>query len=211
MRKELAQEGFTDARIDDLITDLRPELSERQLIEYLFRFGDVTSTIGGGTTLTIRQRLAQRGFSAEDVEKQIQLQRPTLKESEIALLFNGGTIDHETALIYLNKLGYNDDTAQLALRAHSLQHAHVRRLGLSELKKAFHDAVIDLLELKAHLTADGYSDDDIQIITLDLLQPTHGKVRQLSLAEIKADSKPASSRSTKLPSTSRRSAIPTRT
>jgi hypothetical protein len=186
MRKELAQEGYTDARIDDLITDLRPELSERQLIDYLFRFGDVTTTVGSGTSLSIRQRLAQRGFSPEDVEKQIQLQRPTLKESEIALLFNGGIMDQETALIYLNKLGYDDDTAKLALRSHSLQHQHARRLGLAELKKAFHDNVIDLLELKAHLTTDGYSDDDIQIITLDLLQPTHGKVRQLSLAEIKA-------------------------
>jgi len=186
MRKELAQEGFTDARIDDLITDLRPELSERQLIDYLFRFGDQTTTVGGGTTLTIRQRLAQRGFSAEDVEKQIQLQRPFLKESEIALLFTHGIMDHETAIIYLNKLGYDDDTAQLTLQAHSLTHSQTRRLGLGELKKAFHNNVIDLLELKAHLTTQGYSDDDVQIITLDLLQPTTGKVRQLSLAEIKA-------------------------
>ncbi len=102
------------------------------------------------------------------------------------MLFANDKIDHETALVFLNKLGYDDDTAQLALRAHSLQHQHARRLGLGELKKAFHDNVIDLLELKAHLSADGYSDDDVQIITLDLLQPTHGKVRQLSLAEIKA-------------------------
>jgi SOS response regulatory protein OraA/RecX len=186
MRKELAQEGYSDERIDDLITDLRPELSEKQLIDYLFRFGDQTTTIGGGTTLTIRQRLAQRGFSAEDVEKQIQLQRPTLKESEIALLFTHGIMDHETAIVQLNKLGYDDDTAQLALQAHSFSHTQTRRLGLGELKKAFHNNVIDLLELKAHLTSQGYSDADIQIITLDLLQPTVGKVRQLSLAEIKA-------------------------
>ena len=186
MRKELGQEGYTDDRIDDLITDLRPELSERQLVDYLFRFGDQTTTVGGGTTLTIRQRLAQRGFSAEDVEKQIQLQRPTLKESEIALLFTHAIMDHETAVIYLNKLGYDDDTAQLTLQAHSLTHSQTRRLGLGELKKAFHNNVIDLLELKAHLTTQGYSDDDVQIITLDLLQPTTGKVRQLSLAEIKA-------------------------
>lgn len=186
MRKELAQEGYTDERIDDLITDLRPELSERQLIEYLFRFGDQTTTIAGGTSLTIRQRLAQRGFSLEDVEKQIQLQRPALKENEIAELFTHGVMDHETAIIYLNKLGYDDDTAQLALQAHAFQHSQTRRLGLGELKRAFHENIIDLLELKAHLTADGYSDDDVQIITLDLLQPTTGKVRQLSLAEVKA-------------------------
>jgi hypothetical protein len=186
MRKELGQEGYSDERIDDLITDLRPELSEKQLIEYLFRFGDVSTTVGGQQSLTIRQRLAQRGFSPEDAERQIQLQRPTLKESEIALLFVNGVMAHDLAIVYLNKLGYDDDTAQLALQAHSFQHTHARRLGLAELKKAFHDSVIDLLELKSHLTAQGYSDDDIQIITLDLLQPTHGKVRQLSLAEIRA-------------------------
>lgn len=186
MRKELGQEGYTDARIDDLITDLRPELSERQLIDYLFRFGDVTTTIGSTTTLTIRQRLAQRGFSPDDVEKQISLQRPVLKESEIALLFTNGVMDHETASAYMGKLGYDSDTAELALRAHSLQHQHAKRIGLGELKKAFHNNVIDLLELGAALTAQGYSDSDKQIITLDLLAPATGKVRQLSLAEIKA-------------------------
>jgi hypothetical protein len=42
MRKELAQEGYSDARIDDLIADLRPLLSARELIDHSFRFGDVT-------------------------------------------------------------------------------------------------------------------------------------------------------------------------
>lgn len=186
MRKELAQEGFTDERINDLITDLRPELSEKQLIEYLFRFGDVTTSIEGRESLNIRQRLAQRGYAPEDVEKQIEVTRPVLDKGEIGVLFANDKLDHPTALVYLNKLGFDDFTGDLVLRAHSLQHAHVRRLGLAELKKAFHDAVIDLLELKAHLSADGYSDDDVQIIVLELLQPTHGKVRQLSLAEIKA-------------------------
>jgi hypothetical protein len=186
MRKELAQEGFTDARIDDLIGDLRPLLAERQLIEYLFRFGDVTAGIGGGQSQGIHDRLTQRGYSADDAQKLIDLQRPILDKGEIGVLFLNGHIDQPAALLLLNKLGFDDDNAQLVLRAHSLTHQHTRRLGLSELKKAFHNAVIDLLELKAHLTTDGYSDDDIQIITLDILQPTSGKVRQLSLAEVKA-------------------------
>ena len=186
MRKELAQEGYTDARIDDLVADLRPLLADRQLIEYLFRFGDVTAGVGGGQSLGIRDRLAQRGYSANDVEQLIAVSRPVLDKGEIGTLFANEKIDEPTALTYMEKLGFDSDTAMLVLRAHSLQHQHARRLGLAELKKAFHNAVIDLLELKAHLSTDGYSDDDIQIITLDLLQPTHGKVRQLSLAEIKA-------------------------
>src|SRR5271157_3672003 len=161
MRKELAQEGYTDARIDDLITDYRPLLSERHLVESLFRFGNATVSVGATTTASITDLLAQRGYSAAD-------------------------IDRLTASTYMGMLGYDDTTAELVLSAHSLQHQHARQLGLAQLKKAFHDNVIDLLELKAHLTTQGYSDDDIQIITLDLVQPVHGKVRQLSLAEIKA-------------------------
>src|SRR6266571_3822583 len=186
MRKELAQEGFTDARIDDLITDLRPLLSERQLIEHSYRFGDVGGGGESGAVSGLRGKLAQRGFSSDDIQTMIEVSRPVLEKGEVGLLFANQKIDEPTALGYLQLLGYDATTAQLVLRAHSLQHAHTRRLGLAELKRAFHDAVIDLLELKAHLSADGYSDDDIQIIVLDLLQPTHGKVRQLSLAEIKA-------------------------
>jgi hypothetical protein len=186
MRKELAQEGYTDARIDDLIAEIRPLLAERQLIEYLFRFGDVTVGIGEGRSTGVRDELTQRGYSAGDIDRFIAVSRPALDKNEIGVLFANEKIDQPTALLFLAKLGFDDDTAQLVLRAHSLTHQHARRLGLAELKKAFHNSVIDLLELKAHLSADGYSDDDIQIVTLDLLQPATGKVRQLSLAEVRA-------------------------
>jgi len=186
MRKELAQEGYTDTRIDDLIAELRPLLSERDLIHSLFRFGNSTVSTGGTQTLSITDLLAQRGYYADDVTRMIEVSRPIATKEEIVLLFNGGIMDKPTALSYMTKLGYTDDEANLVLQAHAIAHEHAHRLGLGELKKAFHNNVIDLLELKAHLTTQGYSDDDIQIITLDLVQPTHGKVRQLSLAEIKA-------------------------
>ena len=186
MRKELAQEGFTEDRMNDLIADLRPLLAERQIIEHFVRFGRVTTSSDVGTPLDTKGLLEQRGFSGEDAQKLIDLSHPVLDKGEISTLFVHGKIDETLALGFLAQLGYDNDTAQLVLRAHSLQNERTRRLGLAELKRAFHNAVIDLLELKAHLSADGYSDDDIQIITLDLLQPTHGKVRQLSLAEIKA-------------------------
>jgi hypothetical protein len=186
MRKELGQEGYTDDRIDDLIAELRPLLSEHQLIQSLFRFGNVTSSIGSTSTVSITDLLAQRGYSADDVTRFINVSRPIATKEEIVLLFNGGIMDKPTALTYMEKLGYDDDEANLVLQAHAIAHQHAHRLGLGELKKAFHENVIDLLTLKAHLTTAGYSDDDIQIITLDLLQPTVGKVRQLSLAEIKA-------------------------
>lgn len=186
MREELAQEGYSDDRIDDLITDLRPLLSPRDIIDHAFRFGNTTVGIGGSSTATVQDELAQRGYSTDDVQRLIEVQRPVLKEQEIALLFTGGIMDHETASSYMAKLGYDSDTAELALQAHSLLHNRQRKLGLGELKKAFKDNVIDLLELKAHLSSQGFSDDDIQIITLDLLAPATGKVRQLSLAEIKA-------------------------
>jgi hypothetical protein len=186
MMTELAQEGFTDDRIDDLITDARPLLKEKEIVHHLFRFGDVASTIGGVSVSSARDKLTKLGYAAEDLELLIEDARPMLDKAEIGLLFANGIMAQDDALLNLSKLGYDDTTAALVLQAHSFQHRHPRQLGLAELKKAFHNSVIDLLELKAHLSADGYSDDDIQIITLDLLQPTHGKVRQLSLAEIKA-------------------------
>lgn len=186
MRDELAQEGYSDDRMEDLITDLRPLLSPRDLIELAFRVGNTSVDVGGSGSATVQDQLAQRGYSADDVQRLIDVQRPVLKEQEIALLFLNGIMDHQTASAYMAKLGYDSDTAELALQAHSLQHQHARKLGLGELKKAFKNNVIDLLELKAHLTSQGFSDDDIQIITLDLLAPATGKVRQLSLAEVKA-------------------------
>lgn len=186
MRKELGQEGFTADRINDLIDDARPLVSPRDLIDVLFRSGvAIDSTFGTGSTYTETQ-LARHGYTANDQITLLTAQRPTLKENEIALLFVNGIIQHDVASSYMAKLGYDSDTAELALQAHSIQHQHQHHIGLAELKKAFKNNVIDLLELKAKLSSQGFSDDDIQIITLDLLAPAAGKVRQLSLAEIKA-------------------------
>jgi hypothetical protein len=186
MRKELAQEGYTDARVDDLIADLRPLLSDRDLINYTFRRGAGIAELSSGLIQGLKAELAKRGYTDEAQDHLIEGSRPTLDKGEIGVLFVNDKIDQPIALSYLGKLGFDNDTAELVLRAHSLTHQHARRLGLAELKKAFHNSVIDLLELKAHLSADGYSDDDIQIVTLDLLQPATGKVRQLSLAEVRA-------------------------
>jgi hypothetical protein len=185
-KKEMAQEGFSDARIQDLIDDARPLLAERLLIEHAFRFGDNPVTIGQSTSLNLHDSLSQRGYSDVDIKKLIDLARPTLKENEIGLLFLNNVIDKQTALDWFSKLGYDTDTGALALQAHAISHTHAHHIGLGELRKAFHNNVIDLLELRSHLSAQGYSEDDIQIITLDLLQPATGKVRQLSLAEIRA-------------------------
>jgi hypothetical protein len=186
MRKELAQEGYSDARTNDLIDEMRPLNPEHIILKYLFLKGNTDDLINGSPTSGARDLLIRRGYTPDDVEVFIQGSRPTLEKDEIALLFTHGIIEHDIAITFLNHVGFDTDTAQLVLQAHSLTHSQQRKLGLNELKKAFHNSVIDLLELKAHLTQQGYSDDDIQIITLDLLQPTTGKVRQLSLAEIKA-------------------------
>lgn len=186
LKKELAQEGYSDERIQDLIDETRPLVAEETYLKYLFRTGSTEDLINGSPTSGARQVLFARGYSQDDVDRIIQGSKAVLKESEIAALFVNGIIQHDVASSYMAKLGYDNQTAELALQAHNLTHQHQRRLGLGELKHAFKNNVIDLLELKAHLTTQGFSDDDIQIITLDLLAPATGKVRQLSLAEIKA-------------------------
>jgi hypothetical protein len=186
MRTELAQEGYTDARIDDLIAELRPLPSDADAIRHYFRFGDTGVDADGNPLPNVQNQLTTRGYSLFDAQRLIDVARPVLDKAEIATLFVHQSMDQSTALLNLAKLGYDNATAQLVLDAHSLTHSHPKSLGLGELKKAFHNNVIDLLELKAHLTTLGFSADDQQIITLDLLSPAVGKVRQLSLAEIKA-------------------------
>jgi hypothetical protein len=186
MKDDLAKLGYSDETIADLIADLQPLLPERDIIEYAFRFGATTSTIAGQGSLDPKAALMQRGFTAADADTLVAVSRPVLKENEISLLYVNGAIDQGDALKYFAKLGYDDATAQLALQAHSFSHQHAHRLGLGILKKMLHDNVIDILEFAAHLNAQGYSPDDIKLLQLEFIQPTTGKVRQLSLAEIKA-------------------------
>jgi hypothetical protein len=186
MVADLAKLGYSDETQADLIADAQALLPEREIIEYAFRFGATTSTIGGQSALDPKSLLMQRGFTSDDADKMIAVSRPVLKENEISLLYVNGAMDQTTALSYFTKLGYDDATAALALQAHSFSHQHAHRLGLGMLKKMLHDNVIDILEFAAHLTAQGYSADDIKLLQLEFLQPTTGKVRQLSLAEIKA-------------------------
>lgn len=186
LRKELGQEGYTDDRINDLIDDLRPLLSPADIFTAVFRTGQTVSDNFGLGDSFYETQLKRHGYTANDIATLVQANRPFLNKAEIGELFTNGIIDHDVASGFMAKLGYDNDTAELVLRAHSLQHQHPKHLGLSELRKAFHNNVIDLLELKAQLSSQGYSDDDVQIITLDLLQPATGKVRQLSLSEIRA-------------------------
>jgi hypothetical protein len=185
-RKEMAQEGFSDDRIGDLIDDARPLLAEREIIAHAFRFGATTSGIPGALGPDVKADIMKRGYSETDAQRLIELGRPILKENEIGLLYVNQAIDRQTALDHMSQLGYDDTTGQLALQAHSLSHQHAHRIGLGMLRKMLHDNVIDVLEFGAHLSAQGYSADDINLLQLEFLQPTDRQVRQLSLAEIKA-------------------------
>lgn len=186
LRTELNQEGYSDARQGFMIDDARPILSDRELTQLWFK-GKLNDT-------DYSKEIAARGYNANWQLFLTESERPFLEKNEIALLYVNGKIDQPTALGLIKKLGFDDTTdlgggntaAALVLQAHSLSHAHAHHIGIGELRKAFKNGVIDLLELNAHLNAMGFSPDDVQIITLDLLQPSVGKVRQLSFAEVKA-------------------------
>jgi hypothetical protein len=186
MTADLQKLGYPDETIADLIADLQALLPERDMIEYAFRFGNVQSTVSGAPALDTKAALMERGYTSDDADRLIAVTRPILKENEIALLVVNGAMDQTTALSHMAQLGYDEATAQLALQAHTFSHLHAHRLGLGVLKKMLHDNVIDVLEFGAHLSAQGYSQEDINLLQLEFLQPTVGKVRQLSLAEIKA-------------------------
>jgi hypothetical protein len=186
LRKELAQEGYSDARQDFMIDDSRPLVGDRELIKLMFR-GQIADP-------DFTKEISARGYDANGQFLLIEGERPFLEKNEIALLYVNDKIDRDTALDLLKRLGFSDandlsnglSTASLVLDAHSLSHAHAHRLGLGVLRKMLHDGVIDVLEFGAHLAAQGYSADDINLLQLEFLQPTDRQVRQLSLAEIKA-------------------------
>ena len=126
------------------------------------------------------------GTTFEIINARDAAQRPGADGRPCLWLVVNGAMDQTTALSHMAQLGYDEATAQLALQAHTFSHLHAHRLGLGVLKKMLHDNVIDVLEFGAHLSAQGYSQEDINLLQLEFLQPTAGKVRQLSLAEIKA-------------------------
>lgn len=194
MRKELAEEGYTDARQDWMITDARPILNDREVVHLYLR-----NVIDQATMNT---ELGHRGWSAADILSVLAIERPQMTSQEILDLYIFGQLDRDTAKSELLQIGYDvgvaenliilaEIKAQIVPRKRPL---HGRTRTAMQLHKEFLDGVIDLPEWNTQLTQLGYSLDDIAAMTQDLLiDQAHRKttgtthaVPSLSWAQIKA-------------------------
>jgi len=194
MRTELAQEGWTDERINDLLQDARPLLAVRELVRLNFE--------GLISTETMKVALKQRGYQDYELDFLVALERPKLDKAEILRLYEYGEIDRADTLLRLGKLGYESADAESLVIGFEMEIQAVGRpknirhkvRTFQQLRKEFLDGVIDLVEWNDALTQAGYDFDAISAMTQDLLldqanrkttRTTHA-VPSLSWAQIKA-------------------------
>jgi hypothetical protein len=186
MLTDLARLGYSDETINDLIADALLLLSEKEIIEYAFRFGATTSSVGGAPSASVKDELLARGYSDADAQRLIDLQRPQLDKGEIARLFADGVIDQSTALSYMAKLGYDNATAPLALQAHASHLKPPHHIGLGEYIRLYEEGNLNILEFEAALQNLGFSPADVQLLQLDVLSRSLHKQKKIGLASIKA-------------------------
>jgi hypothetical protein len=194
MRTELAQEGWTDKRIDTLIEDARPIVNDREIVHLLFQ--------GAVTDVQAKTLLEQRGWADFEADWVIALERPKLDKAETLELYGSGQIDRESTLKGLQRMGYTSDDAELIVLGFEMKIEAVKRprnirhkaRSFFQLRKEFLDGVIDLIEWNDALTQLGYDVDAIATMTQDLLldqanrkttRTTHA-VPSLSWAQLKA-------------------------
>lgn len=194
LRKELAEEGFSDGRQNLIIFDSRPILTDREIIRLYFR--------GFYSTADMTQELTMRGWTENDIPAVLEAERPQLLLSDILELYlYSGTTVEDTATA-LGKLGYDVTTAGLIIEAFTMRHDPTKRTQplrtrtrtFFQLRKEYIDGVINLVEWNDQLTQLGYGVDDIAAMTQDLLiDASKGKttaskraIPSLSWAQLKA-------------------------
>lgn len=194
MRKELAEEGYSDARQDWMIADARPLLNDREIVHlYLGQLLE---------TQDFLKEMGKRGWNSDEIQNVVEIESPQLTVQEILDLYIFGQLDRATATNGLLRLGYDTGKAEnLVLLAEMragvvrpVRPRHPRTRTAMQLHKEFLDGVIDLPEWNTQLTQLGYSLDDIAAMTQDLLiDQAHRKttgtthaVPSLSWAQIKA-------------------------
>jgi hypothetical protein len=169
LRKELSEEGYSDARQDFMLDDSRPIPSDREIIRLLFR-GKLNDT-------DANKELSARGLDANGIYLATESERPQLTSQEILELYIFGQTDRVTATTNLQGLGYDATTAEnLTLLAEMKagvvrpkQPRHLPHRTFNQLRKEYIDGVIDLNEWNTQLTLLGYNVDDIAAMTQDLL------------------------------------------
>src|SRR6266851_1621430 len=120
LRKELAEEGYSEGRQNLMVLDSRPILSDREIIHLWFR--------GSFDDAALTKELTERGWADTDIPGVIEAERPQLTASDVMHLGLYGAITSDDVLTGLGKLGYNVTTAGLLWQAFLMEHDPSRRV-----------------------------------------------------------------------------------
>lgn len=194
MRTELAQEGWPDDRINQLIADTRPIPNDREIVHLYFR--DLIKPDD------MQKELKWRGWTDANYLQVVEMERPHLEKTEVLELYEYGLFDRAAALLEMGKLGYDEVSADLIVQGFEMKIQYkpkprpIRHKARSffQLRKEFLDGVIDLTEWNDALTQLGYDADAIAAMTQDLLIDQAGRkttrtthaIPSLSWAQLKA-------------------------
>jgi hypothetical protein len=194
LRKELAEEEFSDTRQNLLIHDARPLPSDREIIHLFFA--------GVLNDVDTQKELTARGLDANTQLLTTESERPRLDKLEILRLYGFGQISRDETLQRLGQLGYTASDAEslvigyeMEIQAvHRPKNIHHKARTFQQLRKEFLDGVIDLTEWTDALTQIGYDPDALSAMTQDLLLDQAGRkttrtthaIPSLSWAQLKA-------------------------
>jgi hypothetical protein len=169
IKSRLALQGFTDADIQLLVEDTYTRLPLEDV--YLLHEN------GFLTDGELNQRVAALGFSPTDLGLMIQAKNLATVQREDRAYVAGATADFQAGKIDSTTLLADIDNTTLpkvekeALRRNALNriNKHQKQLSLGFLHKAYLAGTITIDEYLQHALALGYSQDDVDILEVQLL------------------------------------------
>lgn len=186
MRKELQKRGWKAEDLDKVIESERPQPTANDFLE-LYLSGWIERA---DMTIALEQ-LGYRPDAAEVIIKAFDMKHflaphpkhppaPHRTFNQLRKEFLDGVITLTEVQNQLSMRGYNDDditamTLDLLLDQQGRRATRATRavpsLTWAQLKAAFKSGVVDLEEVKVHLTHRGYSADDIAVLVKELSPP----------------------------------------
>ncbi len=176
--KDLAQLGFSQDRIQELIEQARP-LLEVNTLRKAFNRGDLTRD-------QFNSRLQDRGFTPDQVDILFQEGASQLSESDIFTLFRAGVFTGDEARGRLIKLGWRLEEVELNVKADILRRLEpIAQNTISIAEKAVLDGTMDLIEFSDLLQGLPLYEDERTGIATMMGKKLALRRRPLTLAEMR--------------------------
>jgi len=180
--EELAQAGWSDKRIN-VLADLEGVGLGTNDLERLVRWGAITRQAA-------LDKLARRGMDPDEAE--LELLSAELVRADTRLNEFINVLEQQTLNGFITFPVYRDIISALPLNEPERREQLVivgqrkevpfRQLTLAQMRTAFINGIVDLFEWQQFLEVEGYSDDDKQILTiqllLDLADSAEGRARR---------------------------------